>query len=68
MNRVAGVVAVLAVVSLVWWSGIRTDKQLEAMQKYEECVVQEYGVMPSTWYYEHGELPECDYTKNQWQK
>lgn len=64
MNRVAnffvGLVAVMAVVGVLAWSNDRTDKQAAAMQKYEECVLREYGRTAASWYHEFGELPVCE--------
>ena len=60
MTRLAGFLAVLAVVGVLAWSNDRSEKEMVAMQKYEECVLREYGRTAASWYYEFGELPVCE--------
>lgn len=38
---------------------IHDSAMQQAYEKYEACFERTYGMLPSTWYAERGELPEC---------
>jgi len=58
-NLIICTIIIAGVVTILAWSDNRDEKMMKAVDLYEECVKQEYGVSPSYWYQEHGEYPTC---------
>lgn len=56
---IISILVLAGIVGILKWSNNHDKKTLEAYQRYEECVQDEYGTTPSRWYAEHGELPSC---------
>lgn len=53
------IIVIIAVVGLMSFIEWRTDRLMEAMDQYEKCVVEEYGVSVYQFKSEQGYLPTC---------
>jgi len=51
------------IISILSWTNSRDKKLMEWSEKYDDCVLTEYGTMPYAYYEQYGEYPECN-TKN----
>lgn len=45
--------------SILLWSNKHTADLMNAMQKYEICIRDQYGVSPAQYYVEQGKYPLC---------
>ena len=64
MNKYQTTVAILAIAILLTgamkWMDKRDKAVLISVDRYEECVRNEYNTTPSAWYMENGEYPYCE--------
>ena len=63
LTYIAFIVSIITLI--IVWSNKHDTEVMKSADKYEECVIKEYGGMtPAHYYAIHGEYPECDYKDN----
>lgn len=53
------IIIVILMTLLLKWSINHDKKVMESSERYEDCIMQEYGISPAQWYIENGEYPKC---------
>lgn len=62
IHAILWVLAIVAAGGVLAWTNSMDVERAASAAAYESCVKAEYGVSPQSWYYDHGEYPECDGT------
>lgn len=57
---VYGLLALLALVSFVYWTNDHDAKVAKATERYELCVINTFGINPSAYYDQYGQWPVCE--------
>lgn len=56
-------ISVVVVVAILYLASERDKLVQKSAKQYEECIAEQYGMSPYTYYKLRGEMPEC-YEKN----
>lgn len=57
-------ILIIICIGAIWlmWSIENDQKMMQASEKYEACVQEEYGTTPASWYALYGVYPPCQIT------
>lgn len=53
------VVVIIGMIFILNWSSKHDEQVMEAGDRYQKCVEDQYRTSPASYYQENGEYPEC---------
>lgn len=70
MKKIGLTLLTIAAIAITGFYGVQWMEHIDAEREaaylaYEKCVLAEYGVLPSTWYEETGEVPPCNTNRSE---